>query len=110
MSDANQKPADDRRARSSRPEPISGDAPTIRDTDNPQLALTEPTLPFPAPSSAELAATIDLSGGVPHPSELPLIDGAVYVVGGELARGGIGRILRARDTRLRRPVAVKELL
>lgn len=33
-----------------------------------------------------------------------------YVVGAELARGGMGRILFARDRRMGRPVAVKELL
>ena len=33
-----------------------------------------------------------------------------YVVGREIARGGMGRILAARDRRLGRPVAIKELL
>jgi WD40 repeat protein len=33
-----------------------------------------------------------------------------YQVGGEVARGGIGRIRRAVDQRLERPVAIKELL
>jgi WD40 repeat protein len=33
-----------------------------------------------------------------------------YALGDELARGGMGRIRRARDLRLGRPVAVKELL
>jgi WD40 repeat protein len=33
-----------------------------------------------------------------------------YVISGEVAQGGIGRILRAHDTRLGRTVAVKELL
>ncbi|MDC0711507.1 protein kinase [Stigmatella sp. ncwal1] len=33
-----------------------------------------------------------------------------YTLTGELAHGGIGRILRARDRRLDRPVAIKELL
>jgi serine/threonine protein kinase/WD40 repeat protein len=33
-----------------------------------------------------------------------------YAVGEELARGGMGRILSARDRRLGRPVAIKELL
>lgn len=43
-------------------------------------------------------------------SQLPVIDPALYSIGGEIARGGIGRIMRARDSRLRRPVALKELL
>ena len=32
-----------------------------------------------------------------------------YIVGEELGRGGMGRVLRARDRRLGRPVAIKEL-
>jgi len=38
------------------------------------------------------------------------VDPEHYVVDGELARGGMGRILAARDRRLGRPVAIKELL
>lgn len=33
-----------------------------------------------------------------------------YMIGNEIAQGGIGRIHRATDTRLERPVAIKELL
>jgi len=43
-------------------------------------------------------------------AELRTIDSDNYVLGEELARGGMGRILRARDRRLGRPVAIKELL
>jgi serine/threonine protein kinase len=42
--------------------------------------------------------------------ELITIDTDYYVVTGELAHGGMGRILSARDRRLGRPVAIKELL
>src|SRR5438876_7778874 len=42
--------------------------------------------------------------------ELPVVDRAQYAVQSELARGGMGRILRARDRRLGRPVAIKEVL
>ena len=42
-------------------------------------------------------------GLTPVPREL-------YVIEGEIARGGMGRILAARDRRLGRPVALKELL
>ncbi|AKJ04541.1 WD40 repeat protein [Archangium gephyra] len=41
---------------------------------------------------------------------LPVVDPSRYAVAGELARGGIGRILRARDVQLDRPVAIKEML
>jgi WD40 repeat protein len=41
---------------------------------------------------------------------MPLVDPARYAIAGELAHGGIGRILRARDLQLDRPVAIKEML
>ncbi|MFY0572964.1 serine/threonine-protein kinase [Cystobacter fuscus] len=41
---------------------------------------------------------------------LPVVDPAHYALVGELAHGGIGRILRARDLRLGRPVAIKQML
>jgi len=41
---------------------------------------------------------------------MPLVDPARYAIAGELAHGGIGRILRARDVQLDRPVAIKEML
>jgi len=41
---------------------------------------------------------------------LPNVDPTSYALGLEVARGGMGRILAARDLRVGRPVAVKELL
>jgi eukaryotic-like serine/threonine-protein kinase len=41
---------------------------------------------------------------------LPPIDSKAYALGSEVARGGMGRIIAARDLRIGRPVAVKELL
>ncbi len=41
---------------------------------------------------------------------LPPIDPANYTLGDEIARGGMGRIVEARDRRLDRPVAIKQLL
>ncbi len=54
-----------------------------------------------------LAPTADAQGD--HAS-LPEVDAASYELGLEVARGGMGRILAARDLRIGRPVAVKELL
>src|SRR5882672_8626023 len=42
--------------------------------------------------------------------ELPTIEPTCYRVGEEAGRGAIGRVWRARDRRLGRPVAIKELL
>jgi hypothetical protein len=50
-----------------------------------------------------------LSDGRDH-SSVPAVDTAAYALGREVARGGMGRILSARDLRIGRPVAVKELL
>src|SRR5689334_7033248 len=45
-----------------------------------------------------------------EPSWLPVVEPRSYEIAGEVGRGGIGRVLRACDTRLNRPVAIKELL
>jgi WD40 repeat protein len=60
------------------------------------------------------AQTLDgPSGGAP-PSSTPVLallaDDERYDIAGEVARGGLGRILAATDKRLRRQVALKELL
>src|SRR5580704_7514236 len=83
-------------------------------------ASIEPTL---AAGSARiaLAATSPLAVGDPRPGAVPAVgkadyrelvtvDPEHYVVGGEIARGGMGRIMIARDRRLGREVAIKELL
>jgi len=57
---------------------------------------------------AGTAAPITDSRG-DHPT-LPRVDPGAYALGVEVDRGGMGRILEARDLRVGRPVAVKELL
>ncbi|MBA2542651.1 MAG: protein kinase [Deltaproteobacteria bacterium] len=81
----------------------------------------QPTTPM-APNDATMMAAPQLavSDGRPRAStdamrpqssdllrEIPIDN---YEVTEEIARGGMGRILRARDVRLHRPVAIKELL
>ena len=62
------------------------------------------------------AATLDAPPVTPGPQPSgpdllsPMSDAERYVLAGEIARGGLGRILKARDLRLRRNVALKELL
>ncbi|HEV7557436.1 MAG TPA: hypothetical protein VGO00_18340, partial [Kofleriaceae bacterium] len=46
----------------------------------------------------------------PDHDELPTIDPSHYVFATEIARGGMGRIAIARDLRLGREVAVKEII
>jgi len=52
----------------------------------------------------------DPAGGGPRPPELQVCERHHYTIAGELAQGGIGRVLLARDNRLGREVVVKELL
>ncbi len=54
-----------------------------------------------------LSPTTDAHGD--H-STFPRVDPGAYALGLEIGRGGMGRILSARDLRVGRPVAVKELL
>jgi WD40 repeat protein len=60
---------------------------------------TDATLP------GRTATTLDAAARA-----LPLVDATRYDISGEFAHGAIGRILLARDRRLNRPVALKELI
>ncbi|MCX5742216.1 MAG: protein kinase [Proteobacteria bacterium] len=71
--------------------PVTGDAPTVM-PDGP-LAANATTLPGDAH---------DLPG-------LPVVDSQHYQLGVEIGRGGMGRVLAARDRRLRRDVVIKVL-
>jgi eukaryotic-like serine/threonine-protein kinase len=56
-------------------------------------------------------APVDGDGGASADHvDLPLVETTAYALGAEVARGGMGRILAARDLRVGRTVAVKELL
>ncbi len=43
-------------------------------------------------------------------SALPVVDRSLFAIRGEIARGGMGRLLEARDRRLGRSVAIKEVI
>jgi WD40 repeat protein len=76
----------------------------------------QPDTGSPDASGIGTATTLhaDASGpgasAAPSGATLPVVDPSHYAIAGELAHGGIGRILRARDLRLDRPVAIKEML
>jgi eukaryotic-like serine/threonine-protein kinase len=60
-------------------------------------------------SGEAVAPTIDVREGGSEARDLPVVSRALYEIEGELARGGMGRILAAVDRRLCRAVALKEL-
>jgi serine/threonine protein kinase/predicted negative regulator of RcsB-dependent stress response len=74
------------------------------------LSQTMPSGSPAARSAGASSSSVDhLGRGVDYP-ELTVVDPQHYVVGREIARGGMGRILVARDRRIGRDVAIKELL
>lgn len=76
-------------------------------TDAPASELgTDPTLAGDTGRDPTLAAP---SSRDTDYAELVRVDPAHYVLGGEIARGGMGRILSARDRRLGRTIAIKEI-
>ncbi len=68
-----------------------------------------------APSTIDAAAPTQQSAeivprSVPPKSQLMTVARSSYRFGAEVARGGLGRIVHARDLRLNRDVAIKELI
>ena len=99
-----------------------GGAPEAPTSDQDAFAATvAPTTATPTPpmrpsksptgsravSGAEATVAADLVGALPP---LPEVSAALYQTAGEIARGGMGRIVAAEDRRLGRQVALKELL
>src|SRR5262249_17265429 len=90
--------------------------------DTMHLPASERPIPFSRPEG-DTAPAGDTSQSLPpelnaQPAQptasldegLPVLESGRYEIEGEFARGGLGRILRAKDKRLKRPVALKELL
>ena len=82
-------------------------APGASAQDDTLVASAEPA-PTPAPRIRPSRPSLPPSTH-DYP-QLTVVDPAHYIIGRELARGGMGRIQIARDRRLGREVAVKEVL
>ena len=97
-------------------EPISGAEQTLSAPPTCPISGEDATLLAGAPDTAPLTPVrVTQTTHSPGPQEPDLPDLLVvsreqYTAGDEFARGGMGRILAARDRRLGRAVAIKELL
>ncbi len=96
--------AGNRTARGRPPAPF-GTEDTIAAPATPSPDKSPPS-PSPESSAARDARPIDPSASL----SLPMLDRVRYQIVSEVGRGGLGRVFRARDRYLDRPVAVKELL
>jgi serine/threonine protein kinase len=81
----------------------------VQETKLEQLRLRTTTPPI-GEQRTLAAVTATATASATPPAELPSVPREAYAIGEEVAQGGIGRVLRARDRRLDRPVAIKELL
>nr|MBA2544916.1 serine/threonine protein kinase [Deltaproteobacteria bacterium] len=80
--------------------------------DEDAIIAIEPTIDARVVSVGTItrASSPSLSQPAGDHDDLPVVDPSNYQIVKELARGGMGRILEARDLRLGRPVAIKEVL
>jgi WD40 repeat protein len=89
---------------SARPSPLAhGTTPGHEATIDARLVPAGQVTRASSPSLSQVAGKV-------VDAELPVVDPANYQIIRELARGGMGRILEARDLRLGRPIAIKEVL
>jgi tetratricopeptide (TPR) repeat protein/tRNA A-37 threonylcarbamoyl transferase component Bud32 len=88
----------------------------MRDSDDPadMLGGRDPTVSVDPHGAVEDGARTEPAANaearVGDHTSLPVVDPDSYAIATEIARGGMGRILIARDRRLGRDVALKELL
>ncbi|HUS63165.1 MAG TPA: serine/threonine-protein kinase, partial [Kofleriaceae bacterium] len=83
---------------------------TRRDDGSVSSDDTVQASPESAPTAAPAGPSSDAGGAPVDLAALDVDTSGRYVLGATHATGGLGRVLRARDKRLHRTVAVKELL
>ena len=94
--------------------PVSGLEPTVAPSSGldstvapPHRAPASEDRPKRAPSLETVGPTVGADAN--DLPELPAVDSALYTIGTEIGRGGMGRVIAARDRRLRREVVIKVL-
>ena len=80
------------------------------ESDDPYVAIDSLALGETLKPSEVGASPLPAQQPSTEASELPRVDDSLYELGVEIARGGMGRIVTARDLRLDRSIAIKELL
>lgn len=96
---------------SGEPVPSNAALSTLKTPKKVQVEVNIVDQPTLGPTAARVPLTTTQPGsGRPHVARLPVVEKSVYAVEREVAQGGIGRVLSARDSRLDRRVAVKVLL
>ncbi|HRI62968.1 MAG TPA: serine/threonine-protein kinase [Polyangium sp.] len=97
--------------RSGEPVKRKNDSSTSKPPSNPGVvAQGARQPPFGVTDTNNSPMTVQPGSGRPSIARLPIVEKSVYRIEGEVAQGGIGRVLSARDERLDRRVAVKVLL
>jgi eukaryotic-like serine/threonine-protein kinase len=97
--------------RSGEPSNKNGDSSTLKPGSKRNAEVQKALHGRVVPSDKRVSAmTLQPGSGRPEAARLPIVEKEVYRIEGEVAQGGIGRVLSARDERLDRTVAVKVLL